>query len=123
MTHSCTGEDIVFKSERTDRRGKKCLFDANFRPIAGPQLSAKGSIEEWLTERYRLFTCTATGKPKVAEIHHKPWPLQKAKAEIRSNSMTEALGIKLPDTAPLLHFAKELETLEWTIESFERLGN
>jgi uncharacterized protein len=123
MMHSCKGEDIVFKSERTDRRGKKCIFDASYRPIAEAQLTGKGTIEEWLTERYRLFTCSSTGKPKVAEIHHKQWSLQKAKAEIRANSMTEALGIKLPDTPPLLHFAKEMETLEWAIKSFERVGN
>jgi len=120
MTHSCKGEDIVYKSERTDHRGRPGVFDASYRPIAEPQLTGKGSIEEFLTERYRLFTSTKTGEPLIAEIHHKQWALQVAQAEIRSNSMTEALGIKLPDVAPLLHFAKELETLEWAIE---RVGN
>jgi len=120
MTHSCKGEEIVFKSERTDNRGKKGIFEARYRAIAEPKLTGKGSIEEFLTERYRLFTSTKTGQPLVAEIHHKQWPLQVAQAEITSNSMTEALGIKLPDAAPLLHFAKEMETLEWAIE---RVGN
>jgi hypothetical protein len=31
--------------------------------------------------------------------------------------MTRPLGIKLPDTAPLAHFARRLDVIGWTVES------
>jgi hypothetical protein len=46
-------------------------------------------------------------------MHHLPWPLQDAVAEIESNSMALAAGIALPDSKPFLHFARELEVLVW----------
>ena len=50
-----------------------------------------------------------------AEIHHLPWPLQDATAEIEINSMAMAAGISLPEVAPLLHFARELKVLVWPL--------
>jgi hypothetical protein len=38
------------------------------------------------------------------EIHHRPWPLQAAEAEIELNTMGSQIGIELGDT-PLLHFS------------------
>jgi uncharacterized protein YqjF (DUF2071 family) len=119
MRHSHAGKDILYSSERTDWRSKRSVFEAIYRPLGEPYLAKKGSLEEWLTERYCLFTVTPKGEPVVADIHHKPWPLQNAQALIRTNSMTEVLGIQLPATEPILHFARELETLEWAIETFK----
>jgi hypothetical protein len=48
-----------------------------------------------------------------ADIHHAPWPLQPADANIRVNTMADAAGIRLPGSAPLLHFAKRQDTVAW----------
>jgi uncharacterized protein YqjF (DUF2071 family) len=53
------------------------------------------------------------GRVYSAEMHHVPWQLQKATAEIPKNTMARAAGIELPDEAPLLHFAREVEVLAW----------
>jgi uncharacterized protein YqjF (DUF2071 family) len=118
IKHSLHGKDILYRSERVDWRSQRAVFEAIYRSISEPRFANKGSLEEWLTERYCLMTSTPKGKPVIAEIHHKPWPLQDAQALIRTNSVTEVLGIHLPDTEPILHFARELETLEWASETF-----
>ncbi len=68
----------------------------------------------WLTERYCLYTVAGNSVFR-AEIHHVPWPLQDAKAEIFENTMAGAAGIKLPEIPPLLHFARQLQVLIWPL--------
>ena len=46
------------------------------------------------------------------EIHHEPWPLFQAEAEIDVNTMTSPVGINLSGE-PLLHFAKDIDVLAW----------
>ena len=77
-----------------------------------------GSVENWLTERYCLYT-TYGGRVYRGEIHHPPWPLQDAEAEFETNTVASAGGIDLPTTAPLLHFARRLEVLIWPLRRAE----
>jgi uncharacterized protein len=90
-------------------------FKGKYRPIGPIEPRAKGTLEHWLTERYCLYT-TAGSAVYRAEIHHQPWPLANAEAEIEINSMAEAAGIMLPQDPPLLHFAKRLEVLVWPLK-------
>jgi len=73
-----------------------------------------GSIEHFLTERYCLFTVYGN-RVYRCDIHHPPWPLQQARAEIRHNTMAQASGISLPSTPPLLHYAARQEVLVWPL--------
>jgi hypothetical protein len=52
------------------------------------------------------------GRILRADIHHPPWPLQPAAAEIDLNTMTAPLGIEL-EGEPLLHFSARQDTLIW----------
>jgi uncharacterized protein len=70
----------------------------------------------FLTERYCLYT-VHRGKILRAYIHHLPWPLQDADAEIEINTIAQADGIQLPATKPLLHFSRDLEVLIWWLEA------
>jgi hypothetical protein len=42
-----------------------------------------------------------------------PWPLQRARASIEENTAAQADGIQLPQSNPLLHFAKQLDVFIW----------
>jgi hypothetical protein len=77
------------------------------------QRAAPGSLEHFLTERYCLYTVDASFHARRLEIHHPPWPLQAAQAGIAVNTMADAAGIRLPSTAPLLHFAKRQDMVAW----------
>lgn len=121
MSKRLEGEMIHYVNERTDARGKPAKFEASYKSVGEPVLAAAGSLDAWLTERYCLFTNTRNGDPLLGEIHHIQWPLQPAECEIRINTMSNAAGIVLPDVQPILHFAKELETIEWPISALEGL--
>ena len=109
MTVNRSGDTINYSSAR---RTTKAEFQASYGPTAPVQLRARGTLEHWLTERYCLYT-VAKGDVYRAEIHHHPWPLQNAAAQIEVNSMTVAAGIALPQLPPLLHFSRSLEVLIW----------
>ncbi len=107
-----SGPWINYRSSRT---ADKAIFRGRYRPADAVQIRAGGSIEHWLTERYCLYTVSRDCVYR-SEIHHPPWPLQDAKAEIAENSMAAAAGICLPATPPLLHFAKQIDVLIWPLK-------
>jgi len=88
-------------------------FIAEYRPAGDVFRTATGTLEHWLTERYCLYAADSRHRIYRGEIHHRPWPLQPAAAEINVNTMTAPLGIRLPDAPPLLHFARWLDVVVW----------
>jgi uncharacterized protein YqjF (DUF2071 family) len=108
-----------YHSRRTDPRSPNgaAEFLGAYRPI-GPVFEAgEGTLEYFLTERYCLYAIDRRGRAYICEIHHPPWPLQVAAAEIDINSMLEGDGLRLgigsPLSPPLLHFAKRQDTIAW----------
>lgn len=99
------------------RRGHTtATFEADYEPVGEPAPGGANALEAWLTERYCLYAVDAARSVYRAEIHHVPWPLQRARAEIRTNTMAAASGLSLPDRAPLLHFARRLDVMVWRPE-------
>jgi uncharacterized protein YqjF (DUF2071 family) len=95
-------------------RAADARFRGRYQPVTEITQRQKGTLEHWLTERYCLYT-VARNSVLRAEIHHLPWPLQDAQAEIFENTMASAAGIKLPEILPMLHFAKRLQVLIWPL--------
>ncbi len=96
-------------SYRCDRDGPvPAGFLADYEPVGEPFQAAAGSIEEWLTGRYRLYASKGGALYRV-EIEHEPWTLSAAKAEIHRNTMAAAAGLELPAETPLLHFSRSLD--------------
>ncbi|MCA9837478.1 MAG: DUF2071 domain-containing protein [Trueperaceae bacterium] len=113
MSCMVLGERIYYQSKRTHKGAKAAHFVAQYEPDSDIYLSQQGSLEHFLTERYCLYSADKQGQVYRGEIHHEPWPLQKAKAQISVNTLTEQLDYTLPDTAPLLHFAKAISVVAW----------
>lgn len=101
----------VYRSRRTHRGARPAMFEGRYRPVGEPCRSAPGSLDHFLTERYYLYTTDAHGRAYFAPISHDPWALQPAEARIDVNTMTEPLGIRLPDVEPLLHFSKRVDVV------------
>lgn len=111
---------IHYSSRRSIAAGEmKAEFVSVYRPIAPVFHAAGDSLEHFLTERYCLFSEGAGGRIYRGDIHHEPWPLQNAEAEVRINSMTVPLGLKIPDTRPILHFAAQLKVVAWPLSQCE----
>jgi uncharacterized protein len=96
------------------RKGREAEFRGRYHPTAEVRRHDRGTIANWLTGRYCLYTVHG-GKVYRGEIHHQPWPLQDAEAAIEINTVASASGIFLTNSAPLLHFARRLEVLIWPL--------
>jgi hypothetical protein len=108
------GDGIRYRSCRTHRGAASAGFQADYRPTGPAYHASPGSLEHWLTERYCLYAANRAGRVWRGDIHHVPWPLQPAEAEIQHNSMANQLRLILPKTAPLLHFARRLDVVAWS---------
>lgn len=107
------GNVIDYKSERL-LRSNSFRFSARYRPEGEVFRAAPGTFDHFLCERYCLFT-VRKGKVYRGDIHHAPWPLQKASCEIESNSMSPLFrGSEF--NAPVLHYADKLDVFIWPIE-------
>ena len=113
MSCETRGEEVRYRSVRTHRGAPPASFEASYRPVEAPEDSRPGSLESFLTERYCLYAADGRGQVRRGDIHHQMWPLRKAEAEVQKGRMTEQIGLKLPDTAPLLHYAQRLDVLAW----------
>ncbi|MBI3267983.1 MAG: DUF2071 domain-containing protein [Planctomycetes bacterium] len=107
------GGAIEVACVRTHSGAPPAEFAATYAPTGAVSRSPPGTLDHWLTERYCLYTAEADGRVRRADIHHAPWPLQPARAELRANTMARAAGVALPDRPPVLHFARRLDVVVW----------
>jgi uncharacterized protein YqjF (DUF2071 family) len=105
---------IEYVSERDDPRGAPAVLRARYRPLGGHRHPAPGSLEAWLVERDRLYTVDG-GRVDAGDIHHRPWTVQDAHADLRVNTMTEAFGVDL-DGDPVLQYAGRQDVVFWPLE-------
>jgi len=109
-TERC-GEAVHYGCERL-QGPRTAEFRSQYRPLSPVFHSEAGSLEHFLTERYCLYAVRGRQTWR-GEIHHVPWPLQRAEAVIEKNTMASAVGLELPNEAPHLLFARELKVLVW----------
>jgi uncharacterized protein len=107
------GNDVRFRSERRDRRGRPASLDVSYRPTGPAEVATPGSLEEWLTARYRLFAVDGRGRLTRTEIRHALWRLRGADAEFRAETLAAAHGLRLPDEPPHLLFSERLDVRAW----------
>jgi uncharacterized protein len=113
MSLQQSDETVTYESSRTDTSTQAAHFSATYCPTSPVYHSTAGTLVSWLTERYCLYATDRGGHLYRGDIHHAPWPLQDAQADIRTNTMAEAAGITLPDIPPLLHYAERLDVVTW----------
>jgi uncharacterized protein len=113
MSASISDGSVRYTSVRAAPDARRAAFRGRYGP-AGEVFNARpGSLEYFLAERYCLYTVEG-GRVFRADIHHKPWPLQEAMADIEENTMAPP-GIAT-DGEPLLHFAARQDVVIWRLE-------
>jgi uncharacterized protein YqjF (DUF2071 family) len=125
MTRTTTPSGLTHYTSQRQLTRNPVRYQATYAPSreasntprsgARPALG-RTCLSSFLTERYCLFT-HSRGRILVGEIHHRPWPLEPAEADIRLNEIPAAHGITLPDTAPILHFSRQLEVILWSLRT------
>ena len=115
------GEWIIYESVRRitnyELRITNAEFRGRYRPISEVYAAAPGTLEHFLTERYCLYAVAPDGSLSRTEVHHAPWPLQRAQAEIEANTMTAAGGVAVGGPPALLHFSKRIDVVVWGSEA------
>jgi uncharacterized protein YqjF (DUF2071 family) len=106
------GQRVRYRSER--QSGPPAAFEAEYGPQGEPFIGEPGTFDHWATERYCLYTLDDEQRIQRGEIHHPPWPLQRAAADIARNTMTAPYGIEL-EGDPMLHFAKRQDVVFWPL--------
>ncbi|MBX6364180.1 MAG: DUF2071 domain-containing protein [Gemmatimonadetes bacterium] len=113
------GNRVRVQSRRNDGTA---AFSARYWPVGAVFEAQPGTLEHFLIERYCLYTGALGPRIFRVDIHHLPWPLQAAAAEIDVNTMTRPIGIELPPEPPVLHFSRSQRTLIWPPELVARSG-
>ena len=114
MSASDRGGWVDYASRRVGGAEGEFEFRGRYRPTGEVFNAEPGTLEYFLAERYCLYTTDEGGQLHRAEIHHPPWPLQVAEAEIVRNTMPPP-GVHLPDAEPLLHFARRQDVVIWRL--------
>ena len=110
-----SGGAIHYHSHRTDERAPGADFDAEYHAFGQPESAARGSLDEFLAERYCLYAVDDDAMYR-AEIHHEPWPLERAEAEVKENTMAAASGIALTTGPEHLRFVRHIDVVVWAPE-------
>jgi uncharacterized protein YqjF (DUF2071 family) len=78
-----------------------------YRPAGPPVAATPGSLEFFLAERYLLYAWDGR-RLRSARVFHQPYPLQRAAVDLVDESLLAAAGLARPETAPLVHYASEV---------------
>ena len=123
MSLEAHGDEIRYQSHRTRQRMPRCKqrhappadLRVSYEPAGKIFRAQPGTLEYFLAERYCLYAA-AGEKIYRGEIHHAPWPLQPATADVALNTMAASHGLELPPAPPQLHFARHQDVWLWPPE-------
>jgi uncharacterized protein YqjF (DUF2071 family) len=114
MTLTLHDGEYRFRSRR--RGGSKAApFAAAYKPTSPPYEAKRGTLEAFLVERYCLYCQAPDGALYRAEVHHLPWPLQRAAGKVEPDELLRTHGLTV-EGAPLLHFSRGVDVVVWPLE-------
>ncbi len=104
------GDEVRFTCRRRHPGARPVAFDATYGARGSKHYPDSGTLEHFLTERYRYYTESPAGHLRYANVRHDPWPLYEADVEIRSNTLFEANGFAAPESDPVYLYSPGVET-------------
>ncbi len=112
MSAATIGERVEYRSTRQSGGGA-AVFDAVYEPIGQSFAPRPLTVEHFLTERYCLYHHDHSGAAYRLDIHHPPWSLRVATAQLRTNTMADVCGLDIAGPPSLLHFAGRQDMVAW----------
>ncbi|MBS4202106.1 DUF2071 domain-containing protein [Bacillus sp. FJAT-49732] len=105
-----------YESLRMGSSNTPIVCKGSFTPQSNIFHPNSDTIDHWLSERYCFFSNDQRSNMYCLDIHHHPWPLQKADAVIKKNDLFKPFSFHLEDEKPILHFSQGVEALIWNIK-------
>ena len=99
------GTGYRFRSSRTHSDVPACEFDATYEPTGTPAPADPGSLDAFLTERYRFYAASDGGRVYAGPVEHPPWGLQDTALTVRENDLLAANGFERPAGEPIAHYS------------------
>ncbi len=96
---------------QSNRWRGKAKFQARYRPVGDVFFPAQGTFEHWLSERYCLYSHSRRHGLQRLEVHHAPWPLQKAEVVIQKSTILSVAGMTPLDENPVCHFSSGVDVV------------
>jgi uncharacterized protein YqjF (DUF2071 family) len=113
MSIERVGDEVRYRSQRTDRRGRPASLDVSYRPTGPVSIALPGSLDAWLTDRLRLFAVDDQGRLTMTSIAHPTWPLRPARARFDVETLSAAQGVPVSGEPVHLAFADRLDVRAW----------
>jgi hypothetical protein len=104
------GIDVSHDGFRAETEGSGS-FRARYHGVGMPAPAKGGTLEHFLAERYCLYAGDGAMR---AEIHHAPWPLQPAEAEVEHRGIAP---VEL-EGEPICHYSHRLDVVIWSLERY-----
>jgi len=102
---------------KSKRKSNGIGIKGSSKPNGNLRNAKKGSLEEFLFERYCLYV-TYKNKTHIAYTCHEKWEFQDATANLEMNTLTEfyKLGIANVLKPDLVHISEGVKVRTWSIE-------
>lgn len=88
-------------------------FAARYRPEGSAFRPEPGSLEHWLSERFRYYTAGPDGRIDRGEIDHPPWTLQPARLDTLEGVWPDAFGIQSDRAPALAYYSRRQHAISW----------
>jgi len=115
MSVTRSGDAVRLRSQRPDA-DRPAVFDATYSPDGALHAAEAGTLEHFLTERYRFYTTDDGGRLYYGDIEHSPWDVADGSATIRENYLFAVNGFETPSTAPQVHYSPGVDVRAGTLE-------
>jgi uncharacterized protein len=80
-------------------------LQVRYRGTGPERMALAGSLEEFLIERYTLFS-VSRGSTYRARVYHDPYPLRDAQIEGLRETLIASTGLQSPTNQPLMHYSR-----------------
>jgi len=99
------------------RRSGECELDVRYRPIGEVFFPVQGTFEHWATERYCLYSHSPRHGVSRVEVHHAPWPLQRADVVMQKSGVLSAVGLTPLNEEPVCHYSTGVHVVSFGNEN------
>jgi uncharacterized protein YqjF (DUF2071 family) len=101
------------QSTRWPGIGHPATFIGEYRAMGESAAPAPGSLEWFLTERYRVYSVTSAGAVLALDVQHPPWRIAPAEVRFGEQTMLAAAGVPCNSPPDLAHFSARQDVLLW----------
>lgn len=101
---------------RSDRFIGSVEFEMRYRKIGEIFESEIGSLQEWLSERYCLYSKSNHTEFYRVEVHHKKWPLQNCEVSISKNDILKASNLEVDLDSMIVNYSPGVDVISFRPE-------